>query len=590
MKWLLSSVVSGAKTIGSNLWDGTKWVWNNASLSKISTGLFSYTANTTFQVLEQGIALRDAIPTLVNNPQAKKIAYGMGYILVKDVLPMVALNFVNNTAQNYFRDGYDEDAAWYAPYALFLSGLSLVNYAVAAFTWRQGAQTFAHVATLDSVGPPAFNSNKETLPHSICDELDCNFKRKFKGWGREPLILLGNSLLTSAIKIVPYVGEPLAKAASIYFNGRYIIRLATPELCERHKFLAMKPESVLGFGLTAEAANMLMDKALESTVGMPPYLYYMALRHLLLLFHVNVAAHMTLPKMDIKDNSPYLDPFTIYERINRFVVDVIFSGLIKRIPIDFKPDKDAKPLIPLSPALQFGTMVLNMDLELEQKQKKAPGFFRNALGKAYVLVAPPIFQGVDGLIKDPIVFMYWPNISSGVISAVEFIEKVGKTKTMATLAWAPKTVASAVNFKFGIPKKLTKFVLMLSKEEDFWNLATALKLWFERHSVNGEIKLATSSNFTLNGVKALEPTPILTEPHTLPPPEQLHSERDKEMVIPADSLVPSKSQKQQPVLISFTITPDNLFTTRRRKGNQENQESRKEQERGKVIGELSLVQ
>ncbi|HAU1152956.1 TPA: lpg2879 family Dot/Icm T4SS effector [Legionella pneumophila] len=560
MKWF-SSVVNGVKTIGSSLWEGSKWVWNNASLSKVTTGLFSYTANTTFQVLEQAIALRDAVPTLVNNPQAKKIAYGMGYILVNDVLPLVALNFANNTAQNYFREGYDEDASWYAPYSLFLSGLTLTSYLVRAYTWRQGVQTVAHVAVLDSLGPSSFNSNKKSLPPSICDELDCNYKRKIKGWGREPLVLMGNDALTYGVSLIPYVGEPLSKVLRVYFNGRYIIRLTTPELCERHKYLAMKPESVLGFGLTFEATSMLMDKALESTVGMPPFLYYRALRHLLLLLHINVAAHMELPKSGLKDKTSSFDPFNIYERVNRFVADVIFSGLIKRIPIDFKPDKDAEPLIPLSPALKFGTMVLNMDLEKEKKTTR--GFFSKAIDKAYVLVLPPVFRGANGLINDPIVFMYWPTIRSGAISAVEFVEGVGKTKTMATLAWAPKTVAAAINLKFGIPKKVTRFVLMLSKEEDFWNLATAFKLWFERHNIKGEPKLITGSNLALNGVTPLEPTPISVEKGPIVSPQQLIVEKDTKEVVPAKSLLPVRSQPQPGVVV--TISPDSLFSTRKRR-------------------------
>lgn len=633
MGWL-SSVVDGVKAIGTGLNNGAKWLWNNVSLSKLTFGAVSYTANTTVQVLEQGIALRDAVPTLINNPQAKKIVNGAGYVLVNDVLPMVAVNFANNAVQNYFSDdysgesawfmpyvlglstltvvgchylssylwrkdpkpqgvvdtfissdflpavavdftnnvvqsyfryGYNKDIAWYAPYALFLSGLTLVDYLVTGYGWRQGAQTLAHAAVLDSLGPSAFNSNKKTLPPSICDKLDCNYKRKIKGWGREPLILMGNDALTYGVSLIPYVGKPLSTVLRVYFNGRYIIRLTTPELCERHKYLAMKPESVLGFGLTSEATNLLMDKILESTVGIPPYLYYRALRHLLMLSHVNVAAHMTLPQMDPKTSSPYSDPFNVYERVNRLLVDIVFDGAMKRIPIDFKPDKDAEPLIPLSPALQFGTMVLNMDLEQEKKAK--PSFFKKAVDKAFVFVVPSIFRGPDGLINDPIVFMYWPTIRSGAISAAELVEGVGKTKTMATLAWAPKTVAAAVNLKFGIPKKVTRFVLMLSKEEDFWNLVTAFKLWFERHNIKGEAKVITGSNLALNGITLLEPTPPPSDKVAIVSQQQLVTEKeDAKSVVPANSLVPDKPQTQ---IVLTVISPDNLFVTRKRRGHKE---------------------
>jgi hypothetical protein len=602
MSWW-SSVVDGVSSFGSGVKNTAKWLWNNASLSKITVGAVTYTANTTFQLLEQGLALRKAVPTLINNPEARKVVNGMAYIVVNDVLPLLALNYANNTVQGYFREGHQDDP-WLAPYTAFLSALTLVNYGVKAYTMRQGAQSFVRITILDAVGPAAFNSNKIEHPPSLCSDLDCNYKRKLKGMGREPLILMANDALTSAISYIPYVGMPASQVLRVYFNGRYITRLATPERCERHK--AMMQESVLALGLGFEASSMLMDYLLEATTGIPPFLYHRTMRHLLLLMHVNLAAHMTIPLVEDKDATLPADPLNIYERICRFIADVIFSGLVKRVPIDFKPEKGAPPLIPLSPTLQLGTRVLNSDLERENKD--IPGWIKRVTSEASQWVLPPIFQGSDGLINDPIVNMYWPKIRQGGISAVEFVQSVGKTKTVATLAWAPKSVATALNIKFGIPKKLTRIVLMLTQEKDFWDFAEAMKRWFERHNIKCDVALVAENNvLILHGERPLIAVPeqIDNTPHVdvedvitrrtasndngVISVAQILSERRSKPIIEelpdddsessAEQLIPRR--KPSPVIVLPSHSTESLFTTRKRGGAAVKKDL-------VIVGELSL--
>lgn len=555
MSWW-SSVVDGVSSFGSGIKTGAKWLWNNVSLAKITTGVFTYTANTTFQVLEQGLALRKAVPALVNNPEARKVVRGMAYIVINDIAPVLALNYANNSIQGYFRDGHEDDP-WLAPYSAFLSALTLVNYGVRAYSLRQGAQTFVRITTLDAVGPTAFNSDKTALPPSLCTELNCNYKRKLKGMGREPLILMANDALTTAISYIPYAGVPASQILRVYFNGRYITRLVTPERCERHK--AMMQESVLALGLTFEASTMLMDYLLEATTGIPPFLYHRTMRHLLLLMHVNLAAHMSIPLVQDKDATLPVDPLNIYEWVCRFAADVIFSGLVKRVPIDFKPEKGAPPLIPLSPSLQLGMKLLNSDLERENKE--TPGWFKKSMNTASAWVLPPMFQSSDGLINDPIVFMYWPKIRKGGISAVEMIESVGKTKTISTLAWAPKSVATVLNLKFGIPKKLTRIVLMLSQEKDVWDFAEALRSWFERHNIKCEVALVEASHpLALHGERPLIALPSPTENTPSIDAKNLIPARAlQDTVVSANQLFPERPNQVFP-----SQSADSLFTTRRR--------------------------
>lgn len=674
MGWF-SSVSNGLSTLGSGFVGGAQWIWQNANPVRLVWGVGSYTFNTGFQMVEQLLAVREAAPTLKNNPQAAKIATGIAQVVVDDILPLVSLNYANNCVQQYFRDGYNDDswyasaapylsalalayytylaysknarkhsymeqakkdnkllelaqeknnsnskelvqkktdsnvlfhlmefglnalplvpliyinnnalplvrngygqdASWFAPYSLFLTGLTAVKYVVNSYTWRQGVETTLKIAMLDSMGPGAFNSNKKTLPPSVCDQLECNFKRKIKGWGREPWILLGNDLLTFGISKIPYVGETASKVLSVYFNGRYILRVTTPELCERHKFERISQETTLALGAGYFATTWLMDKTLESTVGIPPFLYYRALKHLLLLMHINVAAHLTFKQIDPKDASSSIDPLTLYERINRFIVDVFFDGLMKRIPIDFKPDPMAPPLIPLSHALKFGTMLLNSDVKKETKSSS--GFFSQAKEKALVMVLPPMLRSWDGFTSDPIIVMYWPSVKNGVITVLDFVEKYGKDRRVKTLAWMPKTTAEVINLKFGFPKKVTRFVLMLSREEDFWNLMMAIKLWFLRHSgIQNEVKVEEMEDIpSILGERQLVELPDQDDnKKPVMPPEQLVQSpgdnsilsveeisqaelRSAKVFIDPDDLLPKTKTKQR--LTLFDVDPSQL--------------------------------
>ncbi|BCA97042.1 hypothetical protein TUM19329_34030 [Legionella antarctica] len=585
--------------VGAKFSAGARWIWNKAIV-----GALTYTANTAFQLLEQVQALRTAVPTLVKNPEALKLVRGMADVIVGDVLPLVTLNVINNQVQNYFHDD-QEEVTGLGAYSLFLTGLTLVSYTVVAVTWRQGAQASARILLLDSLGPAAFNSNKTILPPTLCTELNCNIQRKAKGMLREPLILWGNDLLTAGISYIPYVGPPVSRVLSIYFIGRYITRLTTPERCERHK--AMMQESVLALGLGYEVTTMIMDAFLEATIGMPPFLYYRVMRHLMLLLHVNVAAHMTLPLVLPKDATVSMDPLNIYEQLSRFIADIIFAGLKENVPKYFKPEEGEKPLIPLSTALKFATRVLRSDLESEQPLG-SPGFFKRSAHAIKPWVVPPIFHDSHSFVNDKIVAAHWPVIREEVITIVEIMGSVGKINAVATTTavkdiiknvlyksrgetliqavaltatWTPDITAKALNYQWGVSETVTLVALKLSKKEDFWALADALKAWFERHNIAFDVELDDRRHVALLGEKRMEPLPKLRESVPLASSQELKSERRtssrSKLVISPEELVSSKRSsvtaivrteelvpKKRSSISPYVTSSPNLFTTRRK--------------------------
>lgn len=565
MSWW-SSVVNGISAVGGYIQSGAQWVWRQVSFSQATTSVVKYTTNTAAQVVDEVIALRSALPSLWYSPNSRKILDSMMYIVVNDLLPVMGVNYINRMVQDYFRQGADEEVvAWVSPYTGVLMILTMTDYAVKMYTLRQGVQTVIHGTVVDMLGPKAFNEHKRSArPDSVCDGNEkCNTQRFYKGSLREPIILLTNDLVTASVSYIPYVGKPISLVLSTFFIGRYVTRMATPERCERHKL--MMQESVLALGLGYKASKYVMDYVLSATVGMPDYMVYRTMQHLLLLFNINTAAHMKMPLvMSGEATIPY-DPLNVYEAMSRFIADVIFAGLVKRIPIDFKPDESAPPIIPLSTALQFGTTVLNADLERESAVTEQ-GFF--AKSRAYQWVCPVMLQSTRDFINDPVISQYWPQLREGAITSLKIIQQAEKSKTVATLAWAPKSAASAVKLVTGVPKSITEIVLMLSKEKDFWAFVTALKNWFERHGLTAEVQLVESRTIPLNDTVPELPAPVAEDCKPVKSPEEILSKKPGEQVSSPHQLV-----SEQPLTFGVA-NPSLLFSRHQRKPKENNKEPR----------------
>lgn len=575
---LWSSMVDGAWSIGTELSNGVNWIWDNSSLTNVSTGIANYTVNTSFNLIEQTLALRKAIPDLLNHTPSRKIVDSMNDIVVKDLLPLATINFVNNGVQSYFRSGQLETMSWLSPYSAFLMALTLADYGVRAYTLRQGVELIIHSSVVDILGPSAFNATKKTPSPTLCTEEQCSTKRIIKGGAREPLIFIANDAFAGIVSYIPYIGGPLGKLLSIYFAGRYITRVVTPERCERHK--AMDSTSVLALGLGHEFVGTLMDKFFESTVGMPSFLYYRTFRHFLLLLYINLAAHMELPLVSKKSTTVSLDPLDLYEGATRFLIDVQFAGLMKTVPIYFKLEEGTEPLI----NLQSCTKLLNSDLEKEQIIE--PTLLNTAFKHLKVWVLPPILRSTKEFTHDPIIRRFWPDIREGMIFSLDVVQSVGRyKKTTATIAWAPKSVATALYYIAGVPKIITKEILMLTKEKDFWDLVSALKLWFERHNLEYEVALVSKPpKLLLFGDKLLEPVPVNNVSTEIPKALELIPQKQVEEVVAPELLI-----VKRPV-VEISDNPEGFFSTRRRNNQKEDEKNKIENPNKKKEAKIKFVE
>jgi hypothetical protein len=182
-------------------------------------------------------------------------------------------------------------------------------------------------------------------------------------------------------------------------------------------------------------------------------------------------------------------------------------------------------------------------------------------------VIPPMFRSAYDVMRDPIIADYWKDIRAGGLTVFTSIEHYEKSKLVSAIAWRSElanTLANLLDYKFGFPARLTKILLMLSKEEDFWEINHALKAWFDRHGPKQEGHLAPRKQtfLALPDDRGLEPSPQVA-PAKVIGTDQLVAEKSSN----PQGTIDSARLMSVPKKASFAASPESLFsTTVKRKG------------------------
>ena len=418
---LWETMVNGGKAVGYGVGRVLQWI--------VSPAVF--TVRTGIQLLEEVLATQNALPALVNEPKSRMVFDGATYIVVHDLLPIFALHWLNNTIQYRSRNQLVSEG-WELPYALFLTGLTAVDYGVKWYSMREGVGAVVRMYALTSVAPAAFKTDSKIPPIPLCVDEKCTTKRKMKGSVRELMFLFVNqvTMWTLGKADLPYLSEPILqnllaslgqlsdpneplffdastlKLLEMFIVGLYITRTVTPEVCDRHLFPAMRKDAVLALGITYEMLSRLVSLLLLSTSGEMPYLFNKVVSMLLLLLLTNIAAHMNLPVQKMNGGVLTTDLWDKYERFWRFLSNVILDGLKVRVPIDLKPEDDAEPIVSLSTALQTATKVLEYDKSASTIETN-PGVLVRSTRALKVLVLPRSLHSTHDFVNDPLLSMYW---------------------------------------------------------------------------------------------------------------------------------------------------------------------------------------
>lgn len=466
------------------------------TMLSFASNTFSYAINTTIQVLEQISVYKDAIHHVLNDKKSRLVLYHMNFILWDDVIPMITLNALNNKLQQTFQNDEQTEFSCLDFYSYFAALLMLINYTVVFITWRQGIQTTIRVAALETFAPPAFLSSLLDKMELKCDTRECHIGVQLQGNIKQLVNLFANDTLASSVRYIPVVGPAASTALSIIFKGRFIVRSVTPGLCAEHKLPSFRLETIIALGLIYQLYCWSLEEALSKTIGLPPYLYLRSLQHLILLLQVPFAAQriLTMTKSNTKPEGNNI--IDIYEYAVGFLVETLIAG----VPVVLNGRKSQKPFITVHDVLQVITKLIEADA---YHQKSLPPIVISRVSQAWnwnskhwtifwYELFPPVMQGTQGFIRDPIIAAYWPGFKSRVLYVVTTLKIIrAKTQTSNLMQMTPTHfLMLAVYFYFGVPKKLTESALKCIEDQYFWDFISVLENWVEVHDSSNQIQEA----------------------------------------------------------------------------------------------------
>lgn len=497
MPWFNSLTETATATYNAML-NGAKWIRKDEYLENLADTSLKFTINTASRALEHIPALPKALASLGQNEEARKIANGFTYVFVHDVVPILALNALNNFAQSYFLKGYDEENAT-AAYSLVIGVLALGNYAVAAYSLGRGVEASIRVTVLDAFAPSAFNSNKKNTLPCLCN--DCKVPTRIKSSLRESGVYWANQGLIAGIYYIPYVGGPASNLLTLVNNGRYIAGVVTPERCEKHKYQEL--EFVVALGLVYGLSLNFMNRTLESSLGPLPFLHTRVLQHILMAFFINLAAQMTVPLVEPKKatlaglNLP--DVFFYYDNTWRNVLNIFGVGLLKSI----KPDL-AKQII-------HGLNALGQSADKGSKFIKK--LETNALIKqSKDSLLPSMFTSTYDFTQDPVLSVYWPSFCKGWVDVCKGIQSYRKNPYAPVITTMSKPVSRLVEHQYEVPKEVSELLLEMSKNRGFWDLIRKMEQFFGQYVTPVPVLELSASSLSHSGVYSAVSVEGLTAP------------------------------------------------------------------------------
>lgn len=504
-----TTIVEKTQAATDTITKGAKWIWD-WTYSPLATAT-NFVASTLTSVLEQGIALKKSVPALAS-PQSAKIAKAAAAITVYHIMPLIVLNVTNNYVQATLRTGYSDDEEHNTLYnSLAISASTMLNWGVWAYTTQRSTHMLAQTLAVDTMGAAAFNTAKEVdKEQSPCELEGCNFKRRMKGSFREFFVLFLYDLLTGGVSYIPQYGNTMALLLKIGFSGDIIARGATIERCERHR--TTDPATVWSLGLVYALTEMLIDRGLESTVGIPPYLVHRTMRHLLLLLFINNATHMKINYVAPGKGSLPIDPIIAYGKASGILADILITGSKEQISKLFQPRPNQEPIISVPAVLKKLTKALNSDLEKISQPK--PGFFKSVAKKA----VPAIYYNSKAAVNDPVISIFWPDIQELALDVIDIVEKAGiplakisSTDVPLVATAVRKALPELLYQRYGISQQVTGFLINLCKDEDFWSFMLALKQWLIRHDLRERPPLALASAIQLASLHDASAPPVPNE-------------------------------------------------------------------------------
>lgn len=504
--------------------EGAKWALSYAP--PIASHALTYVQNTGYYLIKQGQSMKAALPAL-KTPAAKNVLLA-GQLIAYQILPLLVIQGATSTLKSLTYDEQEENITLYN--TTMASTWFVVETCLSLYTYYNTLDLLVKLPIITAKGTEAVTADRDSndVP-SPCIEAQCNYKRRARGRLREFFELSANDLL---VFLVGRYSPEVAALLYVYFVANFIVRSATPERCDRHK--STNSTFLAAVGLNATLSSMFVDYALKHTIGIPSWPIHKALQTAVLLWHVDVTAHGRIPyapplsialSEKIKVSLP---PNVVagFDFATGFITDMSISGLI----VQLQPAPGAKSTAIVSFALRSLIWLLQCDKEtaVVSAEPYKPRFFSTVQKKL-----PPFFRNTKNMVHDPVVRIFWPDVQEYALEILTIVQEAGMpigklTKTpIPGVAKLVKTALPPLLFRqFGISEKLTRALLPLCSDAEFWAFVFELKLWLGRHrphELSQLILASTTETHALPGGDRSEFTPVGTLMPAPPPPDLLVS-------------------------------------------------------------------
>ncbi|WP_133130429.1 hypothetical protein [Legionella yabuuchiae] len=491
----------------SNVIRWGKRIWRKDSLTAIS----AYSYQTMHYLFEQGKALPAFTKSFIDHASTRTVANHLFRIAYEDVIPLVLVTYgtdlIHAQCNTYIADEDEQSSA--TTIFILKSSLHLLETATWIFKVRKQTQLFVRTAIVTLEAPLLFNKNRSSPVMTVCTEAHCSTLRFVQGSLRDIVTYYSTELAISSLRYLPVAGNTLASFLLTYHNGRYLVSVALPEMCNRHQVLYLRQHSELAFslGIGHAISSRTVNFLLEVLTKIPASYYASSVEQLIFIFHMNVAAHLTLPNPPKALTRTIRDPIHLFQSTIGFVFDALLVGLKTKIPS-------------LLPNQQPGGLI--------QTIKRAPWreirnihLWITSNSNARIFL-PKLLHDLPSFLNDPIIKSNWPALQQSMLSLLNTIESLNQSRTIRWLSYTPNVTSRLNETMTGTPRLITTVALQLFTDPEFMRFATRLKNQLEELQMQSSFRLIPEEDYIL--VDREERSPTTNSPMAFYSSHRLHGE------------------------------------------------------------------
>ncbi|STX52900.1 Uncharacterised protein [Legionella busanensis] len=523
-----NSIVS--QTTSTGWWDKIKgWgsaLWNSNLTAQVTNNVSSFTYNTILKSVELAPATVKTAASVLTHAPTRRIAYNVARILVEDIAPYVAINYVFDSLKKYTQDELiEKDAPWVSTSTFLQTSLALLQVALWAYNTRRKTQATVRMTVVAIEAAKSLSTVNNDLPKQVCIDENCDLFRYVRGNFRDLTTFWATEVALSLVGYLP-LGDKIVPVLSVFHRGRYALTMVLPDLCQRHQveYLKEYAELPITLGIHEFISTTLLSWGIESLTGIPRHYYKPFVAQAMLLTQISVVAHSRLPPPVIQSQRKIIDPVGAYQSFIGFIFDIVSSGLKKQLPL----------LLQGPPTNIPWQTIYNLAKEVQKNPYTQ---------KIETIILPRMLHSSEAFISDPVIQPYWLYLRERSILALKAIEnskesflkiskvatvdpgKAAKLMLIKVAVYDPQKAAKLLWLIFGIPKSIGREVLTLLGKKEFMLDLGSIRRKLESLEVKKSLKEVDLSPLAIQ-LRQADSTKALMPP---PPPASEDKEEGKKV-------------------------------------------------------------